>query len=221
MKKNVFALVALAALTLTACKKENTASETNVNESTVATADAVAYNVNATESTINWVGSKMAGDSHTGTITLKDGVIYTSDNAVTGGKFTVDMNTITVTDLTDPEMKANLEGHLKGLTADNADHFFNTTQFPTALFEITNVSEENNKHFVEGNLTLKGATHSIKFPATINVNETEVTMVSDEFEIDRTKFGVNYNSGTVIKDLAADNIISDNIKLNISVKANK
>lgn len=221
MKKNVFALVALAALSLTACKKENTTVEAGTTEATATSADAVTYNVDATTSTINWVGSKVSGDNHTGTITLKDGEVYTSENVVTGGKFTIDMNTITVTDITDAEMKAGLEGHLKGATAENADHFFNVSKFPTASFEITNVTEENGKQMVEGNLTIKEATHGIKFPATITVTDTEVTMVSDDFEIDRTKFAVNYNSGSVITDLAGDKVINDNIKLNITVKAAK
>lgn len=221
MKKNVFTLVALATLSLTACKKENTTVETETTEATAPATDAVTYNVDAATSTINWVGSKVSGDNHTGTITLKDGEVYITNNVVTGGKFTVDMNTITVTDITDAEKKAGLEGHLKGATAENADHFFNTSKFPTASFEITNITEENGKQMVEGNLTIKEATHGIKFPATITVTDTEVTMVSDDFEIDRTKFAVNYNSGSVIADLAGDKVINDNIKLNISVKATK
>src|SRR5690554_7893288 len=67
---------------------------------------------------------------------------------MTGGRFIVDMNSITVTDLTDAEMKGNLEGHLKGATAENADHFFNVSQFPTSSFEVTNVAEENGQHMV-------------------------------------------------------------------------
>jgi|SRR5690606_35996187 len=221
MKKNVFTLVALAALSLTACKKENTTVETDATEVSTQTTDAVTYKVNTTDSTINWTGSKVSGDFHTGTIVLQEGEVLVTNNVVTGGKFVVDMNTITVTDLTDAEMKAGLEGHLKGATAENADHFFNVSKFPTATFEITNVTEENGKQMVEGNLTIKEATHGVKFPATITVTDADVTIASEDFEIDRTKFGVNYNSGSVVKDLAGDKIINDNIKLNIAVKAAK
>ncbi len=221
MKKNVFVLVALAALSLTACKKENTTAETDTVETTTQTADAVTYNANVAESKIDWVGGKVSGDEHTGTIALKDGQVFVTNNAVTGGKFTIDMNSIVVTDITDAEKKAGLEGHLKGATAENADHFFNVSKFPTATFEITKVTEENGKQMVEGNLTMKEATHGIKFPATVTVTDADVTIASDEFEIDRTKWAVNYNSGSVVQDLAGDKVINDNIKLKISVKATK
>lgn len=221
MKKNVFALVALAALSLTACKKETTTVETDTVETTTQTADAVTYNANVTDSKIDWVGGKVSGDEHTGTIALKDGQVFVTGTAVTGGKFTIDMNSIVVTDLTEADKKAGLEGHLKGASAENADHFFNVSKFPTATFEITKVTEENGKQMVEGNLTIKEATHGIKFPAAVTVTDTDVTVVSDEFEIDRTKFAVNYNSGSVVKDLAGDKVISDNIKLKITVKATK
>ena len=222
MKKNVLALVAFAALSLTACKKENTTVETtDAVETTTQTADAVTYNAVAADSKIDWVGGKVSGDQHTGTITLKEGQVFVTNNAVTGGKFTIDMNSIVVTDITDAEMKAGLEGHLKGATAENADHFFNVSKFPTAAFEITKVSEENGKQMVEGNLTIKEATHAIKFPATVTVTDADVTIASDEFEIDRTKWAVNYNSGSVVKDLAGDKVINDNIKLKLAVKATK
>lgn len=222
MKKNVLALVAFAALSLTACKKENTTVETtDAVETTTQTADAVTYNAIAADSKIDWVGGKVSGDQHTGTIALKEGQVFVTNNAVTGGKFTIDMNSIVVTDITDAEMKAGLEGHLKGATAENADHFFNVSKFPTAAFEITKVSEENGKQMVEGNLTIKEATHAIKFPATVTVTDADVTIASDEFEIDRTKWAVNYNSGSVVKDLAGDKVINDNIKLKLAVKATK
>lgn len=221
MKKNVFALIALAALSLTACKKENTTAETDTVGTTTQTADAVTYNVNVAESKIDWIGGKVSGDQHTGTIALKDGQVYAANNAVTGGKFTIDMNSIVVTDITDAEMNAGLEGHLKGATAENADHFFNVSKFPTSSFEITKISDDNGKQMVEGNLTIKEATHGIKFPATVSVTDTDVTVVSDEFEINRTKWAVNYNSGSVVKDLAGDKVINDNIKLKITVKATK
>ena len=222
MKKNVLAIVALAALSLTACKKENAAVETHETaETTEQTTDAVSFKIDAGASKIDWIGSKLSGSQHTGTIALQGGEVFVTDNALTGGRFIVDMNTITVTDLTDAEMKGNLEAHLKGATEENADHFFNVSQFSTSSFEITNVVEENDNHMIEGNLTIKGTTHNIKFPANVSITANEVVLNSEEFEIDRTRWNVNYNSGSVIKDLAGDKVINDNIKLTVTVKAAK
>lgn len=220
MKKNVLTIVALAALSFTACKKGETTS-TTTNEATEQTADAVVYNVTTAASLINWEASKLAGGGHTGTISIEEGEVFTTDGVLTGGKFVIDMNSINVTDLTDPEMKGNLEAHLKGATEENADHFFNTSKYPTSTFEITNVVDNNENQIIEGNLTIKGTTHSIQFPAEVNITDTEVTINSEEFEIDRTLWNVNYNSGSVIKDLASDKVINDNIKLSVAIQVAK
>ena len=219
MKKNVLAVIALAALSFTACKKENTTVESTATEVT-AEAEGTKYNVAADKSNIDWTGGKVTGDKHTGTIGLKEGDVTVNEGKVVGGNFVIDMNTITVTDITDPEMKASLEGHLKGATAENSDHFFNTTQFPTGTFVITAVTEENGTQMVEGNLTIKDITNAVKFPATITVGENDVTIVTENFEIDRTKWGVNYNSGSIVKDLG-DKVINDNIVLKLNVSATK
>jgi len=132
-----------------------------------------------------------------------------------------DMTSISVVDLTDPDMKSKLEGHLKGSSEENSDHFFNTTKYPTGTFVLTSVTEENGQQMVAGNLTLKEVTHAINFPAVVTVTDNDVTIVTEDFEIDRTKWGVNYNSGSTFKDLAGDKIINDNIKLKLNVKATK
>src|SRR5690606_38920276 len=114
MKKNVIALVVLAALSFTACKKENaTVETTDTVDTTTQAADAVTYTTNVTDSRIDWVGGKVSGDQHTGTISLKDGEVFVTDKVITGCKFTIDMNSINVTDLKDAEKKSGLEGHLK------------------------------------------------------------------------------------------------------------
>ncbi|MCC2589963.1 YceI family protein [Chryseobacterium sp. MFBS3-17] len=223
MKKNILAVFALATLSLTSCKKETTAAAEGAETTEVVAAEGTNYAIKAGESTINWEGGKISGDKHLGTINLQEGNLVMNDGKLVGGTLILDMNSITVTDLTDAEMKGKLEGHLKGLgdDAESQDHFFNVKTYPTATLEITNVTEENGKQMVEGNFTMKGKTDVVKFPATITETETGVTLATDEFTIDRTKWGVNHNSGTVIADLAADKVINDEIKLKASVAAVK
>lgn len=222
MKKIVLSLAVIATLSLASCGNKNAETTTTTEQEVTAPAtDAVGYKIATADSKIDWVGGKVSGDTHTGTIGLSEGEVFVKDGKVTNGKFVIDINSIVVTDITDAEMKAGLEGHLKGTSEEKADHFFNATKFPTGAFELTSITEENGKQLVTGNLTLKEATNSITFPAVVTVTDAEVTIVSDEFEIDRTKWGVNFNSGSVLKDLAGDKIINDNIKIKISTKATK
>jgi len=221
MKKNVLAIFALATLSLTACKKNDTVNTQDQQEVTAPSADAVTYNVDSTSSQIDWEGGKITGDKHTGTIVVKTGTVAVVDNKVTNGTFEIDMNSIVVTDIQDVEKKAMLEGHLKGVTDENADHFFNVSKYPTAKFEITSVTEENGTTMIEGNLTIKEITKSIKFPATITVSDADVTITTEQFAINRTDFEVNYGSKSKIADLAADQVINDDIKIKLSVKAVK
>ena len=230
MKKSILMVFALTALVLTSCKKEASATEDTVDSTAVSNSDAPAvegaetYSLQASDSKLDWEGGKISGDKHSGFINFKEGEVLVKDGKVVGGKFVLDMNTIESTDIKDdPEMKTMLDGHLKGTAEDKekADHFFNVTQYPTATFEITSVAEENGKQVVEGNLTIKDKTNPIKFTAQVKVDGDNASLVSDEIIIDRTKWNVNYNSGSVIKDLAADKVIKDEIKVLVSVLAKK
>lgn len=227
MKKSILSLFAISTLILFSCeKKQENVAETSTTETTqteaTTTPTGTPFNVQVADSKLEWEGAKVSGDKHNGTITFKEGQIFINEGKISGGKFVVDMNTITVLDIKDDaEMKAMLEGHLKGTKEDQADHFFNVNQHPTATFEITSVAEEAGKQSITGNLTIKGQTNEVKFPADVVISENEVTLNSGDIEIDRTKWGVNFNSGSVVKDLAADKIIKDQIKIKVSVKATK
>ncbi len=214
-------LCASLALTVS-CKKDNTdnAETTEAVEAKEATAEAVKYNVNTEESVIDWTGSKPTG-KHTGTIKISEGEFAVKNDSVESGKFTLDMNSITVTDLESGNGKEDLEGHLKGLgKEETADHFFNVNKYPTGTFEITGITQEEGKTMVEGNLTLKETTKNIKFPATITVTPEAVTLVSESFKIDRTLWKVNYSSKSIFDNLG-DKYVDDEIEIKVNVKAAK
>lgn len=214
-------LCASLALTVS-CKKDNTenAETTEAVEAKEATAEAVKYNVNTEESVIDWTGSKPTG-KHTGTIKISEGEFAVKNDSVESGKFTLDMNSITVTDLEAGNGKEDLEGHLKGLgKEETANHFFNVNKYPTGTFEITGITQEEGKTMVEGNLTLKETTKNIKFPATITVTPEAVTLVSESFKIDRTLWKVNYSSKSIFDNLG-DKYVDDEIEIKVNVKAAK
>lgn len=225
MKNRIASLLILSALTLTvSCKNDKTteAETTEAGKVKEVSGEAVQYTVDAKTSKIEWTGTKPTG-KHTGTIMLADGAVFVKDSVLDSGKFNIDMNTITVTDLTGEE-KSNLEAHLKGNAADakeaDMDHFFNVKKFPTGSFEITSAKTENGKTSVEGNLTLKGITKNVKFPAKVTVNGDTVTLESDVFSINRTLWNVNYASKSVFDNLG-DKFVNDEIELKVSVTAKK
>lgn len=221
MKKIILSLFVAAALT-TACKNKS-AEAGSAEDVKDASAEAVSYAVDTTASVVEWVGSKPIG-KHNGTVKLSSGTVTASGGALEGGNFVLDMTSITVTDLKPGDGKEDLEGHLKGdmaKTDEDADHFFNVKKYPEGKFEITSVSDgEGGKKNVEGNLTLKGITKSVKFPATVSVDDNEVVVISDAFMINRTDWKVNYASKSVFTDLS-DKFVDDEIEIKVNVKAKK
>ena len=216
MKRIVLSLAIVAGLAFSATSCNKTAQATDAEDVAGASTEAVTFNVNTAESLINWEGSKVVGGGHNGTIALSSGEVSVKDGVVEAGTFVIDMNSITVLDIEDAEKRGWLEGHLKGATEENADHFFNVSEFPEGKFEITSVADGK----INGNLTLKGVTKNVSFPATITVTDNDVTNVAESFKIDRTQWGVNFNSESMT-DLAADSVISNNIVIKFVVKATK
>lgn len=223
MKNRIASLLILSVLTLTvSCKNDKNieAETTEAGKVKDISTEATPYIVDAAVSKIEWTGSKPTG-KHNGTIRVSDGALFFHDTTLESGKFTIDMNSITVTDLKAGDGKEDLEAHLKGTGKDeSADEFFNVKKFPVATFEITNAVTENGKTSVEGNLTMKGITKNVKFAAKVTLNENGVTLESDVFSINRTLWNVNYGSKSVFDNLG-NKFVNDDIELKVSVTAKK
>lgn len=223
--KNKITLLLLCALLAVnvSCKKDATkdAETKDAVEAKKSSRKAKKYVVDNSTSTIHWTGSKPTG-KHTGTIKLSGGEFFVNNGVIESGTFTIDMKSIVVTDLKLSDGKEDLENHLKGLgkEKEKADHFFNTTQYPTGNFEITNITDEGGKSMVEGNLTLKGITKNIKFPATITITESDVMLESEPFKINRVLWNINYSSKSVFDNLG-NQYIDDDIGIKVSVNANR
>lgn len=169
----------------------------------------VAYTVDPAKSTITWVGKKVTG-SHNGTIALQSGTLNVDGKKVTGGTFTIDMNSIK-----DADGSAKLEGHLK------ADDFFGTAKFPTSTFVITKVAGSGASLTVTGNLTIKGITKPVSFPATVAVNaDGTVSALAGKILVDRTKYDIRYGSKSFF-DSIGDKAIDDNFEIGVKLVAKK
>jgi len=166
------------------------------------------FKVTIENSKLTWKGYKPTGD-HTGTITLAYGNIVLKNNKLTGGTFVADMSTIK-----DADGSAKLEGHLK------SEDFFEIAVFPTSKFEITKSEIKAGKIQVTGNMTIKGITKQITFPATLSVNKDNVTLTSETFQINRADFNVKYKSKTFFNDLK-DKFVNDEFDFQVTIVAKK
>ncbi|HBE71778.1 MAG TPA: hypothetical protein DDW52_26845 [Planctomycetaceae bacterium] len=89
-----------------------------------------------------------------------------------------------------------LETEFEKLTTHlKAVDFFDVKRYPKAAFTSTSIEAgEGNAVTIAGELTMLGQTHEISFPATF---DAQSQALSAEFEIDRTKWGMNYDTEKV------------------------
>ena len=181
------------------------------------TAAVETYKVQPQLSTLGWTGKKVGGQ-HVGTIELKDGTVQVKGSQIVGGTFVADMASLKNTDLTDADYNAKLVGHLK------SEDFFGVEKNPTATFVITSIKPlkgdaAGNNATIMGNLTIKGKTNPLSFPAKIGV-KNGVAATTGTATIDRSKYDVKY--GSTFFGAAADKAIDDNFQLsfNVIAKAN-
>ena len=182
------------------------------------------FNIEKDQSIVKWKGSKSTGSYHDGLISIKNGFININDNIITSGKIIIDMNSITCTDINDPQSNQYLIDHLKN------DDFFSVATFPTALLNINSIKpiSNNNNSFTQStvlkgeylfscDLTIKDSTHAIDFIADIKINKN-AAIATGVIAIDRSKFGIKYKSKSWYPDLG-DRFINDIFELYFNLVA--
>ena len=78
--------------------------------------------VNTENSTVKWKGSKISS-SHEGTVNILKGTLNIDHGALVGGQFSIDMSSITCTDIQSEKKNKYLVDHLK-----DEDFFTNETR---------------------------------------------------------------------------------------------
>jgi hypothetical protein len=218
MKKQILSLLVVSLLFISC--KEKVKEEKNTTEAKTevqaikdqAIADAN-YTANTEASVLNWKGFKPTG-THNGTVAIKNGTFEVKEGKLVGGNFVFDMNAITVLDIpAEDEGNGKLKGHLE------SGDFFDIENNPTATFEILEVVNTENT-LVKGNLTVKGITKSIEFPATITATDAGIQLSGASFEIDRTEFDIQYKSQKFFDNLK-DKFINDEFEISFELNASK
>lgn len=242
MKKLKFLIPFASLLFLASCGPKSEGTDAEVSEAKEVeevSAAATEYAVNTESSKVTWIGSKPVG-KHNGFIPVTAGNIKVEDGTIVGGAITISVNDIKCEDLAeDSTMYAKLIGHLK------SPDFFAAEEFPTAEFILTSVEAysaeeviedkeeiefefkpaaasehivESPTHKITGNLTMRGTTLSISFPANVSMTDGSISAKA-KFNIDRTRWGLKYGEEATITEKAKDKFIYNTVNVGFDLTA--
>tara|TARA_R110000796_G_scaffold77585_2_gene173466 strand:- start:42892 stop:43629 length:738 start_codon:yes stop_codon:yes gene_type:complete len=235
--KSTLAIVA-AVLFVAACGPKEKTVETSDAKAVASSESATALAINTESSIITWIGSKPAG-KHNGTIKLTAGEIGLSDNQIVSGNFTIDISSLKNLDMAGSKGATDLETHLM------SNEFFDEATYPEATFELTGVTAymaenleadkeefeteftpatlsevmvENPTHFISGNLTMRGTTKNITFPASVSITDGVVKAIAN-FNIDRTEWNLTYGDEASAVDKAKDKFLYNTVNVGFELEA--
>jgi polyisoprenoid-binding protein YceI len=171
------------------------------------------YTIDKKESVVTWQGSMAFGpkEEHVGYVYVSKGELLIEKNSLVGGAVEIDMTSMEYKDKTHTNSPVH---HLKD------PDFFDVEKFPMSKFVITKVASTGGGNIiVAGDLTIKGVTQAITFPAKIEVKDG-IVKADGQVTIDRTQWGIRYKSGKFYANLA-DQAISDDIEFLMKIIAKK
>lgn len=172
------------------------------------------FNVDKEASKVEWHAEKVTG-KHDGFVNVKSGYINIDKTMIKNGEFVIDMKSITDVDIEDAGYRTKLENHLK------SEDFFGVEKFPEAKFVITKVEKKGKMQNVTGNMTIKGITQKMTFPAEVMISQDALTATAT-IKIDRSKFNVQYNSKSFFDiEALGDKMIYDEFTINLHLVAKK
>ena len=158
-------------------------------------------------SVVNWRGTKFAGrGKHEGIVRVSSGTLDLCDGVLWGGRFTLDMRTIEVTDIpeSDPVPRARLRNHLM------SDDFFAVETYPEATFEIGQVDAlPGDSLHLQGTLTMRGVSEGIAFGTDVSTSTPDRFQAAARFTLDRQRWGVAFRGSELTNDLVDDDIALD------------
>lgn len=161
-------------------------------------------------STVFWKGTKAIGGGHHGTVKFSDGTLDYENDVFKGGTFTVDMQSIACLDIKDKDSNADLVGHLK------SEDFFAVDEFPTAKVVVSNAQPlEGNRYKCLAHIELKNKEKKMEIEVSSQMKGSKHVLVG-KMMLDRTEFGVVYNSANFFKALG-DRVIDDEMMIKFEI----
>jgi polyisoprenoid-binding protein YceI len=147
---------------------------------------AQSYTVDGKNSKLTWTGySEVGGYSQSGTISISEGVLELVDGQIAQMEVIADVQSITSTE-------KDLEKHLK-----EKDFFF-VKKYPSAQLRCIESTDGNGVF----ELTIRGITKRFILPVNLTVSDSSCT-AQGKLTIDRTLFGIKYNSSSYFQDLGS------------------
>ena len=170
--------------------------------------------VDVLASKVIWSASKVGG-SHTGDVTLASGVLTMQNGVLLLADVSMNMESITCSDLSSASSNAKLVGHLK------SEDFFHVINHPSAHFRTTSVERmgqagQRTTFRIVGVLTIKG----IEAPNTFDVDlwpEGDHYRATGAIRFDRTLYGIRYGSGSFFDGLG-DSMIKNEVELDFDLR---
>lgn len=163
-----------------------------------------------TQANLKWIGSKVTG-RHEGIIPVSKGYLKVQGLNLVGGEFILNVSGLEVRDLEGDE-KQKLENHLK------SEDFLAVDSFPEGRLEITKVESVSGipecpscNTRITGNLTLRGITKSISFPATLNLTPEKISAQAN-FNINRLDWNIRYQG-------RKDDLIRSEVNIDLNLEA--
>lgn len=240
-----FLFLSLVLISFFSCSKEpeGDVAEVGVTYSNEPGKEGIVYTLDTSSSIITWMGTQSSG-RHNGIMHFKNGSFLVKEKEILpdnnrqsqpelkrnigDADITIDMNSVDILDLKfDPDQYHRLLNRL------HSKEVLSTGEFPNASFELLSITplendsvktDENDfnvikpTHTIIGNLTIKGITGKIEFPAKVEMRNQKLE-VSAKFNLNRTDW--NIHDLEVDDSSAQENnkTVSDTVTVGIEILA--
>ena len=158
------------------------------------------YKANKEQSSLNWTG-KAAFNAYklSGALKIKSGDLIIKDNQIEQLNITIDMRSLN-------HSNGDLKKHLR------SKDFFEVKKYPTAVFTLTKpIRIYGDEITLQGTMKIKKTIREETIIAKISMKDDTIT-ISIDTKLDRTKYGVKFNSPSFFKKMK-ENAIADRFSL--------
>jgi len=174
------------------------------------------YQLDCDVSRITWTGRNLT-NAHQGTIPFIEGHLEVEQGWLTRGHVVADMRSISCDDIEDANMNRMLLAHLA------SDDFFAVDEYETAEMhwdrvEHLDVLPGQPNMILRGGMTIRGQQEPLEVQAIQGFGADGGFFLQAHFDLDRTRWNVQYGSGKLFESLAM-HLVNDHISIGLKLMA--